>query len=79
MLCPFWGELGLREHNVVWAEVYLRNKCHIDPSSRLAITDMGQNLEAVLLLREGLGPHLTQCGRAEAYSMPRFILIRPTV
>jgi len=29
---------------VAWAEAYLRTKWHLDPSSRLAATDMGQKL-----------------------------------
>jgi len=28
-------------NNVVWAEVYLRTKWHLDPTSRLTTTDMG--------------------------------------
>jgi len=38
---PFvWGgALGpyLAQHNVAWAEAYLRAKFHLDPSNRLAI------------------------------------------
>jgi len=41
--------------------------CHLDPSSRLATIDMIQN--------EGqLGPHLAQCGQAEAYLHAKFHL-----
>ena len=40
-----------------------------DPSSRLAITDMGRKLGSV-----GLCPHLTQCGQAEAYLHGKFDL-----
>ena len=34
-------------HNVVCTEAYLRTKWHLDPSSHLAITDMGRKLGAV--------------------------------
>jgi len=34
------------QHNLPWAEAYLRIKWHIEPSSRLA-TDMGRKLGAV--------------------------------
>jgi len=32
-------------HNVACAEAYLRTKWHLDPSSRLATTDMGRKLD----------------------------------
>jgi len=32
---------------VTWAEVYLRTKWHLDPSSRLATTDIGRKLGVV--------------------------------
>jgi len=38
------------QHNVAWAEAYLHTKWHLDPSSRLATTDMGQKLEVCPLL-----------------------------
>jgi len=31
-----WGWVPIL-HNVTWAEAYLHTKCHLDPSSRLAI------------------------------------------
>ena len=40
---PLLGGAG--SPNVVWAEAYLRTKWHLDPSGRLATTDMGQKLE----------------------------------
>jgi len=58
--------MGLVVYNITWVEAYLRTQWHIDPSSRLATTDMGRKLwRAVPLLGGGswLGPHLTQCGR----------------
>jgi len=51
LLCPFW-RAGW--HNVAWAEVYLPTKWHLDPSSRLATTDMGQNLGLYPIFGEGL-------------------------
>jgi len=45
---------------VAWAEVYFRTKWYLHPSNRLATIDMGQKLGAVPLLRDELGPHLTQ-------------------
>ena len=40
------------QHNVAWAEAYLRTKWNLGPSSRLATTDMGRKLGTVPL--EGL-------------------------
>jgi len=54
--------MGLVVYNVGWDEAYLRTQWHIDPSSRLATTDIGRKLgRAVPLLGGGswLGPHLT--------------------
>jgi len=51
-------------HNTMWpswAEAYLRTKWHLDPSSRLAATDMGRKLGSLCPLGMELGPHLTQC------------------
>ena len=48
-----------------WAEVYLRTKWHLDPSSHWATTDMGHKLgggSCAPLGERELGPHLTQCG-----------------
>jgi len=44
-------------------EAYLPTKWHLDPSSRLATTDMGQKLGVTVPPFFGeLHPHLTQCG-----------------
>ena len=42
---------------MAWAEAYLRTKWHLDPSSRLATTDMGRKLDscACPLFGEGAG------------------------
>jgi len=42
----------------------VRSEWQLDPSSRLARTNMSQKLGAVLLW--GLGPHLTQCCLGQA-------------
>jgi len=42
----------------------LPTKWHLDPSSHLATTDMGQKLRGLCPFGEGeLGPHLTHCGQ----------------
>jgi len=68
---------------VAWTDAYLRTKWHLNPSSRLATTDMGQKLGAAVPRTLGtaeLGPHLPQRGQGRARtSMPNFILIHPTV
>ena len=53
----------------------------LDPPNRLATTDMGRKLgAAVPLLGEGeLGPHVTQCGWAEAYPCTKWILFRAAI
>ena len=57
--------MGPHVNNVAWAEAYLCTKWHLDPTSRLATTDIGPKFgeEAVPLWGGELGPHLTQCGR----------------
>jgi len=60
--------MGLVVHNVAWAETYLRTKCHLDLSSRLATTDglkIGRRLCPLFSGGEGggVGPYLTQCGQ----------------
>jgi len=62
LLCPFRGERG--PHNTVtWAEIYLRTEWHLDLSSRLATTDMGQKLGGLCpFWGWGTGRHLIQCG-----------------
>jgi len=49
-------------YHVAWAEDYLRTKWHLDPSSHLATTNMGQKLgKGAMPLGVELGPHLIQC------------------
>jgi len=38
------GELGPIKHNVAWAEICLRIKWHLHPSSHFATVDMGQKV-----------------------------------
>ena len=49
-LCSLFGGGGAESNNVIWAEAYLPAKWHLDPSSRLATTDMGQKLEGAVPL-----------------------------
>ena len=44
---PFLGSWEHKLHNVAWAEAHLRTKWHLNPTSHLATTDMGQKLAAV--------------------------------
>jgi len=49
-LRPLFGE-GSRvpiQHQVAWAEAHLHANCHLNPSSRLATTDIGRKLGAPL-------------------------------
>ena len=64
VLCPFLGGAG-SPSNTMWPgsrPIYVP-KWHLDPSSRLATTDMGQKLEAVPPFSGvgELGPRLLQC------------------
>jgi len=56
--------MALVVYNVAGAEVYLRTKCHLDPSRHLAAIDMGRKLGGERLVSPFLdnGPHLTQRG-----------------
>jgi len=61
---------------------YLHCKWHLNPSSRLATTDMGRKLGAVPPFLGGTGFPSNNVACAEAYqstTMPSFILIHPTV
>jgi len=58
-----WGrELSPHQHNVAWAEAYLRTKWHLDPSSCLATIDIVRKLGSVPFFGE-LRPHVTQCAQ----------------
>jgi len=59
--CARWGCSWFRFWHSCWAEAYRRTKCHLDPSSHLATTDMGQKLGGYALFGGGLVPHLAQC------------------
>jgi len=68
---------------VTWAEAYLRTKWHLDPSSRLATTEMDRKLGRGVLCPPFLGgswlPSNTMWPGPRSTSMPSFILIHPTV
>ena len=72
--------VGGAQHNVAWAEVNLRTKWHLDPSSHFATTDMGRKLRAVPLWGRGAGsPTNTIWPGPRPTCLPSFILIRPAV
>ena len=55
-MCLFRGGLGPHLTNVAWAAAYLCTKWHLDQSSHLAITDMGQKLGGLCPFWGELGP-----------------------
>ena len=60
------GELGRHLTQTCLGRGYLRTKCHLNPASHLATTDMGQKLGRLCPFGRGeLGPHLTQCGHGQ--------------
>jgi len=70
-----WGLVPI-QHNVAWAETYLRTKWYHDASSRLATIDMGQKIEGCFPFFSGeLGPHLTKSPGPRPTSIPSGILI----
>jgi len=81
LMCPppfGGGEVG-PQHNVAWAEAYLRTKWHLDPTTRLATTDMGQNWRLCPLLGRTAGSSSkTMWPSPRPTSMPSFISIHPT-
>ena len=50
------------EHNVAWAEAYIRTKCYPDASSRLAQQTRAESGGVLCPFRVELGPHLIQFG-----------------
>ena len=71
-----------RKHNVGWKKAHLRAKCHLDPSSHLATTDMCRELGEGPCPFEGAAagsPSNTMWPEPRPTFMPSFILIRPTV
>jgi len=55
--------MGLVVYNVAWVEAYFRTKWRLDPSSRLATTDMGRKFVGGCDPFGELGAHLTRCGQ----------------
>ena len=68
-------------HNVAWAEAYLRAKCHLDPSSRLATITIGRKLGALPpFCRGGTGsPSGTMWPGPRPTSLPSGMLIHPAI
>jgi len=77
---PYGGKLDPHVHNVAWAEAYLRIKWHLDPSSRLATTDMGRKLRCSAPQGGGAGStrNTTLPGPRPTF-VPSGILIHPAV
>jgi len=67
---PFGGSWVPIYYSVAWAKAHLHTKWHLDPSSRLATTDMGHKVGATV-------PPFWE-GEL-AYLHANFILIHPTV
>ena len=66
---PFRGA-ATSSNNVAWADVYLRTKWHLYPSSRMTAIDMDQKLGwgcALFSRGREVGPSRTQSRLAEAY------------
>jgi len=67
-MCAPFGRVQLGTHVTQcggMGQAYLHTKWHLDPSSHLAATNMGQKLGQGLcpiFWRGELGPHLAQCG-----------------
>jgi len=72
--------MGLVVYNVAWAEAYLPTKWYLDPSSRLATTDMGRKLGDCAPSGRGAGsPSNTMWPGPRPTTTPSFILIYLTV
>jgi len=69
------------QHNVDRTKAYLRAKCHLDPSSRLATIDMGRKLGAPLPFWEGGAgsPSNTKSPGLRPSSIPSDILIHAAI
>ena len=61
-LCPFGVGPRLTQCGKGRGLPPIHTKCHLDPCSRMATTDMGRKLGAGVP-PWGVGPHLTQCGK----------------
>ena len=62
-----------------WAEVYIRKKWRLHPSSRLATIDMNRKLGAMLILGGDATPSNTMSPGPRFTSVPSGILIYPAV
>jgi len=79
---PLWGA-GFPSNKLVWAEVYMPTKWHLDPSCHFAPTDQrtwGKNWGGGCApLGEELSPHLTMLSGLRSTPLPRGILIQRAV
>jgi len=72
--------MALVVYNAAWAETYLCTKWHLDPSSRLATTDMGWKVWVLCPFWGRAGsPSNTIWPWLRPTSVPSFILINLTV
>ena len=78
---PLWGRAAASpSNNVACAETYLPTKWHLDPSGRLATTDMDLKLKAVPLSGGEAGsPFNTISPGPRPSSLPSGIVIHPAV
>jgi len=76
LLCSSPWRSWSPSNSMVWAEANLCTKCHLDPSSRLATTEIGQKLWGSVPLLGELSLHLTQCGLSRGLPLiPSSVLI----
>jgi len=80
-MLPFWGGGAGPRSNIMSLEAYLPTTWHLDPSSHLATTDMGQNWRTPPPFWGGGGgsPSNTMWPGPRPTCTPSFIWIRPTV
>jgi len=77
---PLLGVAGSSPNSVAMVEANLHTKWHLDPSSRLATTDMGRKLGTAVPPFLGTGsPSNTMWPGPRPTSVPSYILIHSTV
>ena len=76
---PFMGSCDPIYHNVAWAEVYLRTKRHLDPSSRLATGQKFDGVGVPFFLGVAGSPSNTKSPGPRSTSIPSGILVHPAV
>ena len=76
---PLFREAWFPSNRVVWIEVYLHTKWHLNPSSHLATTNMGRKVcgWSCAPFRGAESPSNTMWPGMRPTSLPSFILIHP--